>query len=156
MVSIRGDEGLNECFTRFELRQVPSIVARWKRLRTLHLVGLPGELVTEGMRQATTAYLHGLSSATIILCRAVIEFALQEAVSALGGTTQGLAQLLIEAQEYSLLPPRIAAAARRIKGKGNRAVHRGGGSEEQALSVLKDTRDVLRFLYKTPRGAAEG
>ncbi len=149
---IVGDDKLDEYFTRRELQQIPGVVLRWKKLRALHFVGLPEERVTEYLRQATTCYLYGLPSATVALCRAVLEFALQEAGSALGGKRpESLKDLINDAARNRLIPPRLIETARRIQRQGNQAIHQGACSEEQALAVMRDTREILKHLYKTPR-----
>ncbi len=157
LVDVLGEQAFDECITRLELRMVPSIVTRWKKLRALHFVGFPEERVTEYLRQATTCYLHGLPTAAVILCGAVLEFSLEEAVGALGGTPPRgsekglLAGLINGAGETHTLPPRMIPIAKRIQARRNRAVHKGAFSEDEALAVMRDTREVLKHLYKTPR-----
>lgn len=86
------DEHLNEYFTILALRGITGIVKRWKKLQTLHFLFLPGEKVTNYLRQATTCYLYGLSDAVTILCRAILQYALEEAFE-LRGMLQNLREI---------------------------------------------------------------
>ena len=85
IVDALGEKVLNEFFTRLELQMIPDMVRRWKKLRALNFVGLPERRVSDYLRQATTCYLNGLPTATAILCRTVLQFALEEAIPTLGG-----------------------------------------------------------------------
>ncbi len=81
LVGILGDGTLDECFTRLELQMIPEILRRWKDLQAIQVVLLPTKKeVADYFRQATTCYLHGLPTAAAILCRAVLQFALEEAI----------------------------------------------------------------------------
>ena len=156
-----GDEYVDECFTRLELPLIPGMVARWKKLRALRFVGFPEDRVSDYLGQATTCYLHGLPTASVILCRAVLEFVLQQAMSALGGVSlrakrkgeSDLTYRINVAAEMGLFPPGIVSKAKRIRDKGGKAVHHGMCSEGEALSTLTATREVLGQVYKTPKGS---
>lgn len=85
LVQHLGDDAINDCFTRIKLTLIPGVVKRWKRVRALNLVELPGPKVTAYLRQATTSYLRGLPTAAALLCRTSLQFALEEKLANLGG-----------------------------------------------------------------------
>jgi hypothetical protein len=158
VVEILGEEDLDRCFTRLELQMIPSVVKRWKELRALRVVLLPGEKVTAYLRQATACYLYGLPTAAAILCRAVLQFALEETIPTVGGVEIGrvdrqdwLMKLINLADKTRTLPTRLVTKAHRIREKGNEAAHSGGCSETRALTALKEAGEVLAHLYGTPK-----
>lgn len=160
LVKILGDEVLDECFTRLELQVIPRIVQRWKELRALRVVLLPGEKVTAYLRQATACYLYGLPTAVAILCRAVLQFALEETISTIGGVELGkvdrqdwLMKLVNLAGGTKTLPPRLVTKAHHIRETGNEAAHSGACSETRAQTTLKEAGEVLAHLYGTPKKA---
>lgn len=159
ILGILGDTALDECFTRLELQEIPEIVRRWKNLRAIHLVLLPTKPgVTDYLRQATMCYLHGLSTAAAILCRTVLQFALEEAIPNVGGVRleeverrDWLMKLIRLASSTKTLPAELVTIAHRIREVGNDAVHSGVCAEARALVAIKDTGEVLAHIYGTPR-----
>jgi len=159
ILGILSDEALNECFTRLELQMIPEIVRRWKNLRAVQLVLLPTKPeVADYLRQATMCYLHGLPTAAAILCRTVLQFALEEAIPNVGGVRLGevdrrdwLMKLIHLASSTKTLPVELVTIAHRIREVGNDAVHSGVCAEARALATIKDTGEVLAHIYRTPR-----
>lgn len=152
-----GDGILNEHFTRLELQRIPGIVARWKNLAKIPVVLFPGEKVTEYMRQATTCYLYGLPSAAAVLCRAVLEFALEEKFGDFGGipkpvdkaNNQGPLEYLIKsAWRMKIFSDKdLVTDAHRIREVGNKAIHTSRCTEGEALEAIKNTGKILTHLY---------
>jgi hypothetical protein len=159
-VNILGDETLNEHFTRRELQMIPGIVDRWKRLRALTFVALPAPKVRDYMRQAISCYLHGLPTAAVMLCRTVLQFALEEAIPSIGGVVlekvekrDWLQKLINLAQTTRVLSADLVATAHRVREAGNDAVHLGGCNDTTALATIRETGGVLTYIYRTPRNS---
>lgn len=151
-----GDGILNEHFTRLELQRIPGIVARWKNLAKIPVVLFPGEKVTDYMRQATTCYLYGLPSAAAVLCRTVLEFALEEKFGDLGGipkpvdkaNKQGYLQGLINcAGRRKILSVELVPKAHSIRIVGRNAIHKSACTEEEALETIKNMGEILSHIY---------
>lgn len=155
---IVGDDFLDECLTRLELLGIPGTVKRWKKLRTLQVIQLPGEKVTDYLRQATTCYVRGLPTAGVILCRTILEFTLKEAVPSVGGISlqevdkQDLLFKLIKlAGKAKILPSALVTKAHQIREAGNRAAHTGACSESAALATIMNSWEVLSHIYRPSR-----
>ena len=150
---------LDQHFTVVALLQVPRMVARWWKLQPLRVVLLPNEKVTSYLRQATTCYLHGLPTAAAVLCRAVLEFALDEALASKGGVSlpssrtdpkDRLKNLINWARSTRLLTDTLRDKAHSVRNRGNSAVHDGSCTETAALALIKDTGEILRHVYGRP------
>jgi hypothetical protein len=153
---IVGDERLDGHFTVLALGEVPRVVARWKKLKTVPVALLPGQRVTAYLRQASTCYLHGLPDAAAILCRAVLQFALEEAFATRGGVSLDLSKvdrkdylekLVNFAQNTRILSPQLATKAHRIRKLGNDSIHQNPCGEADALVTIKETGEVLSHIY---------
>lgn len=151
-----GDGILDEYFTCLELQGIPDIVARWKKLCRIPIVLIPGEKVTEYIRQATTCYLYGLFSAAAVLCRTVLEFALAEKHAELEGilkpvdrgSKEGYLEYLINcAGRRKILSDKLVTDAHRIRKVGNGAIHVSTCSEMEALKTIKNTGEILSHIY---------
>jgi hypothetical protein len=149
------DDSLNEFFTLQALGTVPRVVSRWKKLQTLTFGLMPGADITERMRQATTCYLFGLYDASAILCRAVLEFALEDVAPRpggvrplAGGSKDRYLKLLIDfAQNSRLLTPELAAAANQVRLLGNASAHKQRCGQADALRTVRETGLVLAHMY---------
>ncbi len=154
-----GDDALDECFTRIDLELIPVVVSRWKRLKMLSLVGLPGEEVNRSLKQATECYLHGLPTASVILCRTVLQFALEERIPDVGGVRvielpkeHYLEKLIGFAGSSKVLSWDLVSEAHQVRIAGNEAVHEKKLlNDAVALKVLEETSQLLKHLYKAPR-----
>ncbi|HLA80851.1 MAG TPA: DUF4145 domain-containing protein [Thermoleophilia bacterium] len=151
-----GDECLDEHFTRLELQRIPGIVARLKKLRGMPVVLIPGEKVADYLRQATTCYLYGLPNAAAALCRAVLEFALNEKLGALGGISKlidkvdrkdHLEKLINFARNTKILSDELATKAHNIREVGNNAIHKSACTERQALETIEKMGEILSHVY---------
>lgn len=153
------DDLLDAHFTTQELQRIPGIIERWKNLQAFQVALLPGERITHYLRQATTCYLYGLSTAAAILCRTVLQFALEWKLGTLGGMDlskmdrrDGLNNLITIAERTTtgktrILPPELARKARSIQKAGSAAAHKGTCSESKALTTIKGTGEVLAHIY---------
>lgn len=152
-----GDGILNEHFTRLELQRIPGIVTRWKKLTKVPIVLFPSDKVTEYMREATLCYLYGRLSAAAVLCRAVLEFALEEEFGDFGGIPkpvdradeQGPLQYLINsAWRMKILSDKeLVTDAHRIRRVGRNAIHKSACTEGEALEAIKNTGKILTHIY---------
>ncbi len=156
------DYDLDEHFTISVLREVPRIVARWKKLRGVRVRLLPGPKVRDYVRQASLCYLYGLFDATAILSRAVLQFALEEAFSTPGGISLGVdtmrgkdrLEMLIDfagktklSSSAKILPLDLVSKAHGIRRLGNKSVHKSSCDEKEALAVITDTVKILKHIY---------
>jgi len=143
-----GDDALDECFTRLELELIPGVVSRWKRLKVLSLVGIPREDVTRSLKQAIECYLHGLPTAAVILCRTVLQFALEERIPDVGGVPvtelsekDYLLVLINLAGNAKVLSWDLIGEAHQVRIAGNEAAHeRKLLKDAEALEALQTTR----------------
>jgi len=155
-----GDDHLDAHFTAHTLARVPHVVARWRRLRTIPVAIIPGDKVTGYLRQASECYLYGLPTAAVILCRAVLQFTLEDVIPKVGGVSLGevdrrdwLMKLINLASSTKTLPPKLVAKAHHIREIGNEAVHSGTCTEDLALATIRETADVLTHIYgRRPHG----
>jgi hypothetical protein len=144
------DARLNEYFTLELLYIVPGVVRRWKQLRELTVGLIPGPRVTDYLRQATICYLYGMPSAASILCRAALEFALEERfIEVLGGSSRrsDLDGLIQSCRSKGLLTEQLAVTADLVRRAGNRAIHQATSTETEALTQIQRTGDILIHLY---------
>ncbi len=143
-------ELLDEYFTIRLLGSVRGIVSRWGRLKALRIVLLPGAKVTQYLSQAITCYLHGLYDAAVVLCRAVLEFALREKLGTLGGVKPGsleLEHVIDFCRNARILSDELTGKAHRVRRVGNDAIHRTICSESEALAQIRETGEILESLY---------
>lgn len=166
LLSVVENGHLDETVTRLALLKVPDIVARWKKLRTVPVVGLPGKAVTAYLAQAITCYLYGLPSAAAVLCRTVLEFALQEKLGEFGGISKlidkvdkkdHLEKLINFAGNTKILSDEfeLVTNAHSIRDVGNDAIHTSTCTEMEALETIKNTGEILRHVYsQTGTGAS--
>ncbi|PWB79992.1 MAG: hypothetical protein C3F08_05375 [Candidatus Methylomirabilota bacterium] len=138
LLSVVEDGHLDETITRCELQEVPGIIARRKKLRTISTASLPDKKVTAYLRQATTCYLYGLTDAAAALCRSVLRFALEEAMAKPGGVNLGrishkdyLYNLIefarkTKSKNIEILPDPLPQQAHEIREVGNNALHASG------------------------------
>lgn len=158
----KGDEILDEHFTRLELQRIPNTVARWKKLAKIPVVLFPGEKVTQYMRQATTCYLYGLPTAAAALCRTVLEFVLEEKLGDFGGISkpQGNSDRkkdrlfnlintagITKVGKTKILSDPLVGTAHNIREVGNKAIHTSRCTEGEALEAIKNTGKILTHIY---------
>ncbi len=123
---------------------------------------LPDEKVTNYLRQATTCYLYGLPDAVAILCRATLQYALEEAFE-LREMLQNLREIngmaylekLIDLAEHKgIITPELTTQAHDIRKVGNNSVHESSCSQTKARSTLQNTGEILMHIYGSPSNGA--
>ena len=106
------------------------------------------------LREATRAYLFGLSRSCVCVCRALLEAALRERVSDAElrdervRTKKGdLESLISIAERHHRLPSALVLKAHAIRRAGNQALHGTRPNDERAWEFLQDTRAIVTALY---------
>lgn len=106
------------------------------------------------LKEATRAYLLGLVRSCVAVCRALLESALQELLTASereearGLAPKGELEAMIDvAREKGYLSETNFIKAHAIRKAGNRALHRAAPNDTAAWRVLDDTRAVLGVIY---------
>jgi hypothetical protein len=133
---------------------------RCLELADLVLETKPNESVLKFLRRLSRAYIAGLVSESIILCRAVLENAVVERFERSGiplpATPEGKSTMtsrLATALSFGWLSDDAWAAAKEIWIRGNTAVHKDPDVATQALDTVKKTMLVLSQLYPKKRAA---
>lgn len=92
------------------------------------------------------------------MCRALLQFTLEDAIPNLGGVSLGevdrrdwLMKLIKLASSTKTLSPELVAKAHHIREVGNEAAHSGTCDEALALATIKQASDVLTHIYGAPR-----
>jgi hypothetical protein len=109
------------------------------------------------LQEATRAYLFGLVRACVAVCRALLEEALGELLTASereqarGLAGKGELEAMIDvAREKGYLSETDSRKAHTVRKAGNRALHRAAAPNDTAAwRVLEDTRAVLGVIYST-------
>lgn len=161
-------DSLDANYAKEVLDRLSQMVHRVTALETLDIRGIPNDRTRQYFEEAHRCYIYGFPVACTVLCRAIIESALQEAVdlrlslqtpktvapaNADGGTDK-LRRLIGQAKELRLLTNWGRVCADDVRRAGNRAIHSeplekfNRSSETEKLGeVLTKTRTVLRELY---------
>lgn len=157
-------------FAREVLKKLPRIVNRISApaLADLDIQGIPNERVRGYFEEAHRCYLYSFPFACVVLCRAIVESAINEVlnlytaqgrnpISMEGKTVRGpeLKDLIRTAQQLGVLNENGAVCADDVRRSGNAAVHPDSYPQrfkqlfksEQVDEVLANTREVLRELY---------
>ncbi|MGH9342964.1 MAG: hypothetical protein ACRD19_04290 [Terriglobia bacterium] len=162
------EEQLDAYFTREVLGKLSRIVRRISALDSLDIHGIPNERTRYYFEEAHRCYLYGFPVACAVLCRAIIESALSEAIqnhpsrrSRKSGekvhAERGLDHLfrfIEQARELRLLTDDGRACADDVRRAGNWAIDpedferfkRRYGTDRIG-EALANTRNVLRELY---------
>lgn len=116
----------------------------------------PGVVVL--LKEATRAYLFGLSRSCVCVCRALLEAALREEVSdgdlsdARLKTKKGELECLISlARQRQRLSPALETKAHAIRRAGNQAMHGTRPNDSRAWELLQDTRAIVTALYRVSK-----
>ena len=141
---------LDDCLSRLMVEQIPTMVSRALHLSALIVPPLPADRDLY-LREATRCYLFGLFNASVALSRSALEYALLDSVPKMLQVQSRAERLkgLINAACHSILKgaPDVCELADRVRRRANRVVHKRPCEESEALEVLRETRDVVHFLY---------
>jgi hypothetical protein len=102
-------------------------------------------------------YLYGLPDAVAVLCRAVLQVALEDAFSKGGDLSLAelgkkkperyVESLVIFSERARILTEALAIKAHRVRRIGGQAAHRGGTADPAALELIVYTREILQHIY---------
>jgi len=161
-------DALDAYFAKEVLGKLPRIVNRVCKLDSLDIQGIPNERVKHCFGEAHRCWLYGFNVASAVLCRAIIESALEELIKLHeqtpsvprpipGGAPRDskLKALIERAKEKRILTEDGAACAESVKKAGNAAAHpdynpplfKALSQGDRLAEVLANTRQVLRELY---------
>jgi hypothetical protein len=115
-----------------------------------------GEDVIALLREATRAYLLGLTRSSVCVCRALLEAALKDKIAKkdlelarVESRKKGDLELLIMIAATSGLITRSECdAATDVRRTGNRTLHRAPPSDKVAWDTLLNTRTVISALCR--------
>lgn len=106
------------------------------------------------LKEATRAYLFGLSRSCVCVCRALLEAGLRDIVSEKElseerlRTKKGELECLISlARQRGGLSSALETKAHAIRRAGNRALHGTRPNDSLAWELLQDTRAIVTALY---------
>lgn len=143
---------LDDCLSRLLVSEIPRMVARAMQLEPMSIVKSPQADQNAYLREATRCYLYGLFNTPVALSRSALEQALSSKIPTLlqGAAGGDTLRTLINTARSSILKqaPEICKAADQVRKVANRIVHVETCKERGAFRVLKDTRDIIVYLYR--------
>lgn len=155
-------------FAKEILARLPRIVNRVSALSDLDIQGIPNERVRKYFEEAHRCYLYGFPVACAVLCRAIVESAINEILSLYAtrgenpvpmegksGRSPELIESIGLAQQSGVLNEKGVVCAHDVRKFGNAAIHPGSdprrfeqlAQRERIDEILANTREVLRELY---------
>ena len=145
---------LDDCLSRVMVSEVPRMVSRALQLEPMSIERSPGADENAYLREATRCYLYGLFNASVALSRSALEQVLSSKIpKPLQAAGEDSLQALIKIARSSILKQAtgICDRADGIRRKANGIVHGRTCKGSEALTVLKDTRDIIVCLYRNSR-----
>jgi hypothetical protein len=97
--------------------------------------------------QAHEAFLYGFDTASVALCRSLVEHALKDNLSPGCGENRQLGSLIERADREKLLVGVELECAKRVNSAGNNVMHNLPNLRKTAQEVLDCSRIVLDKLY---------
>ncbi len=130
------------------LKRVPKVVDRAMKLSELVGQREPSALVAGSLREATRCYIFGFWAATVALSRAAIEQALRERIyEKYAASPATLGRLIDFCEQNGVLDGARYGMANKVKAGGDKALHGGVVSAEDARDVIDAARGVLEHLH---------
>lgn len=133
--------------------QLPGMVRRARRVRPLILEREVPLGLDRRYHEAVKSYLSGHAIACCVLCRAVVETALKDALEQRTGQRvsldhRTLGPLIDDAERLRLLPPEILKHCRSVKQSGDAAAHRDLPlTLDEAFQALVASQRVLQAAF---------
>lgn len=144
---------LDDYFTREVLESVQGLVRRTMSLSRLEAERQPTHTTSVFLREATRTYVMGFPQASVALSRAALEQALKEVLGyQLSGTFIDFQALLKDARRWNVLDDEHLRTARMLAKHGDEVLHNKPTTEDRALRVLTDLRNLLRYVYSHSAG----
>lgn len=135
----------------------PGMVARMASLRIIGAEHAAPLSTSTGLHEASTCFVHGEFLAMLMLCRSVLEYALQDRLAVSTGRSyqnQNLARMLAVAREAKLPDEILYDQSDKIRLATRNAIHRGVmPSLEQCREHFEVTRGIIQHLYESGRTA---
>ncbi len=103
--------------------------------------------------QAHEAFLYGFDTASVALCRSLVEHALKDKLPPNPGESRELGSLIERASRVKLLEGAELEGARKVARAGNDVMHNLSNLRKTAQEVLDCSRIVLDKLYSNNRDA---
>lgn len=151
------------------LRRLPGIVSRVERLEKVGAEGVTNQALQAGFREAHHCYLYGFRAACCVLCRAILEEGLREALDrgggleakARGADRSYMLELLQLAVERGMLTREFEVWGRDVKKAGDFATHNRAAFDrnfapERVEEILLKTREIVNDLYRGRRALPDG
>jgi hypothetical protein len=139
-----------EKFDRYYSQQLvgrlDSVVERASNLEPVKLE-VKYQAVSSLFQEAHEAYLYGFDTASIALCRTLVDPALRDKLSVAHGKRPSLQAMIEQAKNEKLLDDRERDSAERVRAGGNKIMHDMSNLRSTAQEVLDSTRVVLNKLY---------
>lgn len=140
--------------------QLPGMVRRARRVRPLILEREVSLALDRRYHEAVKSYLSGHAIACCVLCRAVVETALKDALERRTGERvsldyRTLGPLIDDAERLRLFPPEILKQCRSVKRFGDTAAHNDKPlTLDEAYQTLVASQQVLRAAFAGESRAA--
>ncbi|HET8888577.1 MAG TPA: DUF4145 domain-containing protein [Candidatus Angelobacter sp.] len=138
-------EKLDRYYSQQLVSQLENIV---ERALTLRPVGLEvnDPIISSLFQEAHEAFLYGFDSASIALCRSLIDHSLKDKLSH-RSQRSNLQSMIEQAAKQGLLDPFCSDCAQKVRDAGNNIMHDMSNLRRTAQEVLDCTRSVLKKLY---------
>jgi hypothetical protein len=136
-------------YTVQSLRNIPRFVDRTLKLSTLVASKkMPSQRLQGYLQQATRCYVFGLAAASVALSRAAVEYVLRERVAGITGPSSHKFWEMIEGgRRFGILDDAKSHLATQVKLIGNKVLHGGIVSDDEALEALLAARALLEELH---------
>jgi uncharacterized protein (UPF0335 family) len=145
-------EGLDRYYAHQVVVRLEQIVERASSLEAVK-IEIANNSIKSLFQEAHEAFLYGFDTASIALCRSLVEHALKDKLPKSPNENQSLGSLIERASRDKLLQGAESESARKVLRAGNDVMHNVSNVRKTAQEVLDCTRIVLNKLYAK---AAEG
>jgi len=149
---------VDEFFSIEAVSNIDDQVERFMQLRQIFIKEMPPKKSREHLIEATKCYVQGFYQASVIICRSVIEFVLENELRECGWNiyqlpgdpNDGLFQKIIKtAHKENILDSNARKKADDVRRSGNKALHRDRiFTREEAFTCLNATQGVLKQVYR--------
>jgi hypothetical protein len=140
---------IDEFFAIEAVSNIDPLAERFMELRAIFIHSKPPEEAREHLIEATQCYLQGFYQASIIICRSVVEYVLDNELEKKGQPTDQHLYLIVDnARKEKIIDSRLSSVAHSLRKAGRDAIHRKRlFLREDALKYLEDTKNILQHVY---------
>jgi len=143
-------EKLDRYYSQQLVSQLENIVERASALKPVGLA-VNDQIISKLFQEAHEAFLYGFDSASIALCRSLIDHSLRDKLSQ-RNQRSNLQSMIEQAARQGLLDPFCSDCAEKVRDAGNNIMHDMSNLRRTAQEVLDCTRSVLKKLYDNRNG----